>query len=34
MKLLPKDLNPYPPHPISTYNYGVTTAPKVRGSKK
>ena len=31
MKLPPKDLNldPYPPHPTSTYTYGVIITPKV-----
>ena len=35
MKLPPRDLNPapYPPHPTSTYTYGVTIAPRVCGGK-
>ena len=34
MKLPPENLNPgpYPPHLTSIYIYGVTTAPRVRGS--
>ena len=33
VKLPPGDLNfsPYPPHPISTYTYGLTIAPRVCG---
>ena len=36
MKLPPGDLNssPCPPHPTSSYTYGVTTAPRVRGDNK
>ena len=32
MKLLPEDLNPYPPHPTNTYTYEVTISPRVRGN--
>jgi len=34
-ELPPRDLNPniYPSHPTSTYTYGVTTAPTIRGGK-
>ena len=34
MKLPPENLNPgpYPPHLTSIYIYGMTTAPRVRGS--
>ena len=35
VKLPLEDLNPnpYPPHPTSTYTYGVTVAPRVCGGK-